>query len=91
MITAEEAKKKTFESDRVKEMLKEKQYIEVCEKISNHIRKQTERGYFFTDLKTSFMYPFRDRVISELKYNGYEVELHPSNGILQEYLLISWK
>lgn len=91
MITAKEAKNRTFESDRMKEMLKEKHYIEVCEKISNHIRKQTERGYYFADLKTSFMYPFRDRVISELKYNGYEVELHPASGILQEYLLISWK
>lgn len=91
MITAEEAKKKTFESDRIKEMLKEKHYKEICEIISNHIRKQTERGYFFVDLKTDFMYPFRDRIISELKYNGYEVELHTASGILQEYLLISWK
>lgn len=91
MITAEEAKKKTFESDRMKEMLKEKHYIEVCEKISNHIEKQAASGHYFVDLKTSFMYPFRDRVISELKYNGYEVELHPASGILQEYLLISWK
>ena len=91
MITAKEAKKKTFESDRMKEMLKEKHYKEVCEIVSNHIRKQTERGYFFVDLKTGFMYPFRDRVISELKHNGYEVKLYPSDGILQEYLLISWK
>ena len=91
MITAEEAKKKTFESDRMKEMLKGKHYKEVCEKISNYINKQTESGYHFVDLKTDFMCPFRDRVIFELKYNGYEVELHPSTGILQEYLLISWK
>lgn len=91
MITAKEAKKKTFESDRMKEMLKEKHYKEVCETISRHIIKQAELGYFFADLKTSFMYPFRDRVISELKYNGYEVKLCPSDGILQEYLLINWK
>lgn len=91
MITAKEAKKKTFESDRMKEMLKEKHYKEICEKISNYIKKQAEFGYYFVDLKTDFMYPFRDRVIFELKYNGYEVELHPSTGILQEYLLISWK
>lgn len=91
MITAKEAKKKTFESDRMKEKLKEKHYKEVCETISRHIIKQAELGYFFVDLKTSFIYPFRDRVISELKHNGYEVELHPASGILQEYLLISWE
>lgn len=91
MITAKEAKKRTFESDRMKEMLKEKHYKEVCEKISNHIEKQAASGYYFADLKTSFMYPFRDRIISELKYNGYEVELHPASDFLQEYLLINWK
>lgn len=91
MITAKEAKKRTFESDRMKEMLKEKHYEEVCERISNHIKKQAESGYRFVDLKTDFMYPFKDRVISELKYNGYKVELYPSTGILQEYLLISWE
>lgn len=91
MITAKEAKEITYESERMKGMLKEKHYKEICDKISNHIRKQTERGYFFADLKTGFMYPFRDRIISELKYNGYEVGLHPASGILQEYLLISWE
>lgn len=91
MITAEEAKKKTFESDKVKEMLKEKNYKEICDKISNHIRKHAERGYSFVDLNTSFMYPFRDRIISELKHNGYEVELYPAGDVLQEHLLISWE
>lgn len=90
MITAEEAKKKTFESDRIKEMLKEKHYKEVCETISRHIIKQAELGYFFVDLNTGFMDPFRDRIISELKHNGYEVELYPARGVLQEHLLISW-
>lgn len=48
MITAKEAKKKTFESDRMKEMLKEKHYKEVCETISRHIIKQAELGYFLS-------------------------------------------
>lgn len=91
MITAEEAKKKTFESDRMKEKLKEKHYKEVCDKISNHIIKQAELGCFFVDLHTDFMYPFRDRITSELKHNGYEVELYPARGVLQEHLLISWE
>lgn len=91
MITAKEAKNKTFESNRMKEVLKEKRYEEICEIISNHIRKQTERGYYFADLNTSFMYPFRDRIISELKHNGYEVELYPVSDFLQEYLLINWR
>ena len=90
MITAKEAKKKTFESDRMKEMLKEKHYKEVCETISRHIIKQAELGYFFVDLKTSFMYPFRDRIIEELRRNGYKVELCPSY-IMSEHLMITWE
>lgn len=47
MITAKEAKETVCESEKMKEMLKEKHYIEICEKISNYIRKQAESGYYF--------------------------------------------
>ena len=38
MITAKEAKNKTLESDKIKEILKEKQYEEICKDISNYIK-----------------------------------------------------
>lgn len=47
MITAKEAKNRTLESDKIKEMLKEKQYEGICEDISNHIKKQADCGCFF--------------------------------------------
>ena len=37
MITAKEAKNRTLESDKIKEILKGKQYEGICEDISNHI------------------------------------------------------
>lgn len=91
MITAKEAYRKTLESERMKDQLKEKHYLEIIDKIRTAISKQALNGYFSIDLKTSFMYPFLDRVIRELESNGYNVELHPTNGILSEYLLISWR
>lgn len=90
MITAREAKNRTLESDKIKEMLKGKQYEGICENISNHIKKQADCGCFFVELKTNFMYPFKDEIISELQYNGYKVGLYPSVGWLPEYLRISW-
>ena len=36
------------------------------------------------------MYPFKDKIIFELQYNGYKVGLYPSVGWLPEYLRISW-
>lgn len=38
MITAKEAKNKTLESDKIKEILKGKQYEGICEDISNYKR-----------------------------------------------------
>ena len=91
MITAKEANKKAFESERMRKQLKEKHYLEIMDKIGIAISKQALDGYFSVDLKTSFMYPFRDRIMEELVRNGYKVELHPANGIFTEYLLISWE
>lgn len=72
MITARKANEKTFKSEKAKELLTRKHYLEIL-------------------LKTDFMYPFRDKVMDELIYNGYKVVLKPATGILPEYILISWK
>lgn len=94
MITAKEANKRTVEgikeSREAQELYKEKRYLEVLKKVEEHILKQTKAGYFFADLKTSFMYPFRDRILNELISNGYNVEICPAN-ITAEYLMIKWK
>lgn len=87
MITAENANKKTFESKKAKEGY----YLEVLKRIESMIIKAAESGYFRLDLKTYFMYPFRDKVIEELVRNGYNVELQPPSGIFPEWILISWK
>lgn len=90
MITAKEANKKAFESEKAKELLKEKHYQEILKKVEDKISEYAEKGRFIIDLKTNFMYPFRDKIIEELRRNGYDVELFPS-GIVAEHLWISWK
>lgn len=47
MITAKEAKNRTLENDKIKEILKGKQYEKICKDISNHIKKQADCGCFF--------------------------------------------
>lgn len=91
MITARNANERTFKSEKAKELLSRKHYLEILQKIEDKIIETTESGYFCIDLKTNFMYPFRDKIIDELIYNGYEVVLKPATGILPEYILISWK
>lgn len=91
MITAKSANKKTFESAKAKELLKEKHYLEVLQQIENKIINSTKDGCFEIGLKTGFMYPFRDKVINELTYNGYEVILRPATSAFSEYILINWK
>lgn len=59
-------------------------------KVEEHISKQIKAGYFFVDLKTSFMHPFRDKIMEELVRNGYRIELCPSH-IMSEHLMITWK
>ena len=94
MITAKEANKRTTEeihkNKQIQELYKEKHYQEVLNKVEEHISEQIKEGYFFLDLKTGFMYPFRDRIIEELRRNGYKVELHPSY-IMSEHLMITWE
>lgn len=93
MITAKEANKRTTEeihrSEQAQELYKEKHYQEVLKKTEEYISKQIKRGYFFLDLKTDFMYPFRDGVIEELTHNGYTVKLYPLH-IMSKYLMITW-
>lgn len=93
MISAKEASQKTVEAIEnnkiLQERLKEKYYIETLDKIEKHIKKQIEKGYSFVDLKTGWMQPNVERVIKELKSNGYEVTLYPAN-IISEYILIKW-
>lgn len=93
MITAKEAGQKTVEAIKnnkmLQERLKEKYYLETLDKIEKHIKKQIEKGYSFVDLKTEWMQPNVERVIKELKSNGYEVTLYPAN-ITSEYILIKW-
>ena len=94
MISAKEANKRTteeiYKNEQIQELYKEKHYQEVLNKVEEHISKQIKEGYFFVDLKTSFMYPFRDRIMEELVRNGYRVELCPSH-IMSEHLMITWK
>lgn len=90
MITAKEANKKTFESERVKELLTEKYYQEVLKKIEREILKQVAAGYFFVQLDAEFMYPVRDLVIKELERSGYKIRL-ASGSAIGERLTISWK
>lgn len=90
MITAKEANKKTFESERVKELLTEKYYQEVLKKIEREILKQVAAGYFFVQLDAEFMYPVRDLVIKELERSGYKIGL-VSGSAIGERLTISWK
>lgn len=94
MISAKEANKRTaeevYKNKQAQELYKEMQYQEVLNKVEEHISKQIKAGYFFVDLKTSFMYPFRDRIMEELVRNGYRVELRPSY-IMSEHLMITWK
>ena len=90
MITAKEANKKTFESERVKELLTEKYYQEVLKKIEREILKQVAAGYFFVQLDAEFMYPVRDLVIKELERSGYKIGL-ASGSAIGERLTISWK
>ena len=90
MITAKEANKKTFESERVKELLREKYYQEVLKKIEYEIPKQVAAGCFFVQLDAEFMYPVRDLVIKELERSGYKTELSPG-GAIAEYLTIKWQ
>lgn len=80
MITARKANEKTFKSEKAKELLTRKHYLEILLKIENKIIETAESGCFCIDLKTDFMYPFRDKVV-----------LKPATGILPEYILISWK
>ena len=93
MITAKEASQKTVEAIKnnkmLQERLKEKYYLETLDKIENHIKKQIEKGYSFADLKTGWMQPNVERIIKELKSNGYKVTLYPAN-ITSEYILIKW-
>lgn len=91
MITAKSANKKTFESAKAKELLKEKHYLEVLKKTEDKIINSAKHGYFDTSLETDFMYPFRDKVINELTYNGYEVILRPATSAFSEYILINWR
>lgn len=91
MITARKANEKTFKSEKAKELLTRKHYLEILLKIENKIIETAESGCFCIDLKTDFMYPFRDKVMDELIYSGYKVVLKPATGILPEYILISWK
>ena len=91
MITAKAANNKTFETKEAKELLTEKHYLEVLNKVEYKITEAIESGHFNTALTTDFMYPFRDKVMDELIYNGYKVVLKPATGILPEYILISWK
>lgn len=94
MMSAKEANKRTkeeiYKKEQIQELYEEKQYQEVLNKVEEHISKQITAGYFFVDLKTSFMYPFRDRIMEELVRNGYRVELRPSY-IMSEHLMIYWK
>ena len=90
MITAREANKKTFKSEKAKELLKEKHYQELLKKIEDKILERVSTGDFFVRLNTVFMYPFRDRIIEELRRNGYKVELCPSY-IMSEHLMITWE
>lgn len=93
MITAKEASQKTIEAIKNNEVLqkesKEKHYLETLDKIEMYIKKQIEKGYSFVDLKTVWMQPDVERVIEELKSNGYKVTLYPA-GIISEYILIEW-
>ena len=93
MITAKEASQKTAEAIKnnevLQERLKEKSYLETLDKIEMYIKKQIEKGYFFVDLKTGWMQPNVERVIKELKSNGYKVTLYPAD-ITSEYILIGW-
>lgn len=91
MLTAKNANKKTFESEKAKELLKEKHYLKLLQRVEDKIIKAAESGYFYIDLKTDFMYPFKDRIMNELAYNGYEVVLRPATNIFSEYILINWK
>lgn len=91
MITAKKAKEIAYKSERMKEMLKEKHYTEVLGKIEQAIENNTRHGYTCVDLKTDFMYPHVSRIMMELEYNGYKVELCAKTSILSESLLISWK
>lgn len=94
MISAKEANKRTteeiYKNEQIQELYKEKYYQEVLNKVEEHISKQIKAGYFFVDLKTSFMHPFRDKIMEELVRNGYRVELCPSH-IMSEHLMITWK
>lgn len=93
MISAKEANKRTVEAIEnnkiLQERLKEKYYIETLDKIEKHIKKQIEKGYSFVDLKTGWMQPNVERIIKELRSNGYEVTLYPAN-ITSEYIFIKW-
>lgn len=93
MISAKEASQKTVEAIEnnkiLQERLKEKYYIETLDKIEKHIKKQIEKGYSWVDLKTGWMQPNVERIIKELKSNGYEVTLYPAN-ITSEYIFIKW-
>ena len=90
MITAKEANKKTFKSEKAKELLKEKHYQELLKKIEDKILERVSIGDFFVQLNTAFMYPFRDLIIKELRNNGYKAELS-HDGAIVEYLIISWQ
>ena len=93
MITAKEASQKTVKAIKnnkmLQERLKEKYYLETLDKIEKYIEKQIEKGYSSIELKTGWMQPNVERVIKELKSNGYEVTLYPAN-IISEYILIEW-
>ena len=93
MMSAKEAGQKTVEAIKnnkiLQENLKEKYYLETLDKIEKHIKKQIEKGYSFVDLKTGWMQPNVERVIKELRSNGYKVTLYPSN-IISEYIFIEW-
>lgn len=87
MITAKAANNKTFETKEAKELLKEKHYLEVLNKVEYKITEAIESGHFNTALTTDFMYSFRDKVIKELTSNGYKVTLQPETSIIT----ISWE
>lgn len=90
MITAKEANKKTFESERMRELLTEEHYQEILKWIENEINKSIKDGYFSVYLNTGSLFPFKDKIIKELIDNGYCVEIDPSN-IAAESLIIGWQ